>query len=65
MKIDGDEVPMDGIDTADDGFIQTKANSESDSGAFIALETEISNQEKLEKEIRYSRYLESKGFEFY
>ena len=53
---------MEGIDTADDGFIQTKERSES--GAFIALDLD-SNQEKLERNIRASRYLDSKGYEFY
>ena len=55
---------MDGIDTADDGFIQTKEKSEAENGAFIALDSE-SNQEKIEKMFRAEKYLESKGFEFY
>jgi hypothetical protein len=53
---------MEGIDTADDGFIQTKERSET--GAFISLELE-SNQDKLERSFRAERYLESKGYEFY
>ena len=40
LHIDGDDIPMEGMDTADDGFIQTKERTQSEEGAFIALSLE-------------------------
>jgi hypothetical protein len=48
---------MDGMDTADDGFIQTQERNvlEQGSESYIKLE---SNQEKLERNIRFARYMD-------
>ena len=51
---------MEGMDTADDGFIQTKVRNQAEEGAFISLSME-SNQEKLERNIRLERYMDGEN----
>lgn len=42
LHIDGDEIPMEGMDTADDGFLQTRQREGTEEGAFISLSMEAS-----------------------
>ena len=40
LHIDGTDIPMDDMDTADDGFVQMKERSMSEEGAYVSLSLE-------------------------